>query len=110
MHQWQNEPSVRRTRVRPTGGHTESIANRTCIPRGLLVRDQLKETCLSRSSFARLGKIRQPQYRIVVADSRTRRKRPRHPRPSAELPPPGRPLFIGTPDRAQYWLGVGAAH
>lgn len=34
---WQNEPSVRRTRVRPTGGHTETNAKPDLrIPRGLL--------------------------------------------------------------------------
>ena len=56
----------------------------------------------------RMGKIRQPQYRIVVADSRTKRD--------------GRALeFVGIyhpkeepsrievkSDRVQYWLGVGA--
>jgi small subunit ribosomal protein S16 len=47
----------------------------------------------------RLGKVRVPQYRIVVVDSRKKRD--------------GRvleePSFIDvTSDRAQYWLGVGA--
>ena len=56
----------------------------------------------------RMGKIRQPQYRIVVADSRTKRD--------------GRAIeFVGIyhpkedpsrievkSDRVQYWLGVGA--
>ncbi|WGL53707.1 30S ribosomal protein S16 [Nocardioides sp. BP30] len=56
----------------------------------------------------RLGKIRVPQYRIVVVDSRTKRdgrviEEIGHYRPKEE------PSFISvTSDRAQYWLGVGA--
>ncbi|GAC1380179.1 MAG: hypothetical protein NVSMB48_05750 [Marmoricola sp.] len=56
----------------------------------------------------RLGKIRVPQYRIVVVDSRTKRdgrviEEIGHYRPKED------PSFIAvTSDRAQYWLGVGA--
>ena len=56
----------------------------------------------------RLGKIRVPQYRIVVVDSRTKRdgrviEEIGHYRPKED------PSFISvTSDRAQYWLGVGA--
>lgn len=56
----------------------------------------------------RLGKIRVPQYRIVVVDSRKKRdgqviEEIGFYRPKEE------PSFIQvTSDRAQYWLGVGA--
>ncbi|HEX5114505.1 MAG TPA: 30S ribosomal protein S16 [Pseudonocardiaceae bacterium] len=56
----------------------------------------------------RLGKIRQPHYRVVVADARTRRAGRAietigkyHPRQEPSL------IEIDS-ERAQYWLGVGA--
>jgi len=56
----------------------------------------------------RLGKIRVPQYRIVVVDSRQKRDG----RVIEEIGlyrPKEEPSFIEvTSDRAQYWLGVGA--
>lgn len=58
--------------------------------------------------LARLGKIRQPQYRIVVADSRTRRNG-RVIETIGKYHPKEDPSFIEVDsDRAQYWLGVGA--
>lgn len=56
----------------------------------------------------RLGKVRVPQYRIVIVDSRKKRDGKvieeigiYHPKED--------PSFISiTSDRAQYWLGVGA--
>ncbi|MEZ5116257.1 MAG: 30S ribosomal protein S16 [Candidatus Nanopelagicales bacterium] len=56
----------------------------------------------------RLGKIRQPQYRIVVADSRTKRDG----RAIEEIGlyhPMEQPSLIQVDsERVQYWLGVGA--
>ena len=56
----------------------------------------------------RLGKIRSPHYRIVVADSRTRRDG----RAIEEIGmyhPAHNPSRIEVDaERAQYWLGVGA--
>ncbi len=56
----------------------------------------------------RLGKIRNPQYRIVVADARNKRDG----RAIEELGlyhPKEEPSFIKVnSDRVQYWLGVGA--
>jgi small subunit ribosomal protein S16 len=56
----------------------------------------------------RMGKIRTPQYRIIVADSRTKRDGRAieeigkyHPKEDPSL------IQLDT-DRAQYWLGVGA--
>jgi small subunit ribosomal protein S16 len=58
--------------------------------------------------LARLGKIRNPQYRIAVADARTRRQGRAieiigryHPKEDPSL------IEIDS-ERAQYWLGVGA--
>ena len=56
----------------------------------------------------RLGKIRAPYYRIVVADSRTKRDG-RVIEEIGKYHPTEEPSLIEiTSDRAQYWLGVGA--
>jgi small subunit ribosomal protein S16 len=56
----------------------------------------------------RLGKIRQPYYRIVVADSRTRRSG-RAIETIGKYHPKNEPSLIEVDsERAQYWLGVGA--
>jgi small subunit ribosomal protein S16 len=56
----------------------------------------------------RLGKIRVPQYRIVVVDSRTKRDG-RVIEEIGKYHPKEDPSFISVvSDRAQYWLGVGA--
>ena len=56
----------------------------------------------------RLGKIRAPYYRIVVADSRTKRDG-RAIEEIGKYHPTEEPSFIEVnSERAQYWLGVGA--
>ncbi len=56
----------------------------------------------------RLGKIRVPQYRVVVVDSRKKRDG-RVIEEIGKYHPKEEPSFIDiTSDRAQYWLGVGA--
>jgi small subunit ribosomal protein S16 len=56
----------------------------------------------------RLGKIRAPYYRIVVADSRTKRDG-RVIEEIGKYHPTEEPSFIEVDsNRAQYWLGVGA--
>ncbi|WP_273651541.1 30S ribosomal protein S16 [Cellulomonas fimi] len=56
----------------------------------------------------RLGKIRAPYYRIVVADSRTKRDG-RVIEEIGKYHPTEEPSFIEvSSQRAQYWLGVGA--
>jgi len=56
----------------------------------------------------RLGKIRAPHYRIVVADSRTKRDG-RVIEEIGKYHPTQEPSFIEVDsERAQYWLGVGA--
>ncbi|EFV12653.1 30S ribosomal protein S16 [Segniliparus rugosus] len=56
----------------------------------------------------RLGKIRTPHYRVVVADSRSRRDG-RVIETIGKYHPKEEPSFIQIEsERAQYWLGVGA--
>ncbi len=56
----------------------------------------------------RLGKIREPYYRIVVADSRTKRDG-RAIEEIGKYHPKAEPSFIEVDsDRAQHWLSVGA--
>lgn len=58
--------------------------------------------------LTRLGKIRNPQYRIVVADARTRRNG-RVIETIGKYHPKEEPSLIEVDsERAQYWLGVGA--
>ncbi|MGV0742073.1 30S ribosomal protein S16 [Mycolicibacterium sp. XJ870] len=58
--------------------------------------------------LTRLGKIRNPQYRIAVADSRTRRDG-RSIEVIGRYHPKEEPSLIQIDsERAQYWLGVGA--
>ncbi|MGE0296846.1 30S ribosomal protein S16 [Pseudonocardia sp.] len=56
----------------------------------------------------RLGKIRQPYYRVVVADARTRRSG-RAIETIGKYHPKNEPSLIEIDsERVQYWLGVGA--
>ena len=56
----------------------------------------------------RLGKIRAPYYRVVVADSRTKRDG-RSIEEIGKYHPTEEPSFISIDsERAQYWLSVGA--
>ena len=56
----------------------------------------------------RLGKIRQPYYRVVVADARTRRSG-RAIETIGKYHPKNEPSLIEVnSERAQYWLSVGA--
>ncbi|GAB2637224.1 30S ribosomal protein S16 [Nocardia goodfellowii] len=58
--------------------------------------------------LTRMGKIRNPQYRVVVADARTRRDG-RAIESIGKYHPKEEPSFIEIDsERAQYWLGVGA--
>ncbi|MFG1795483.1 30S ribosomal protein S16 [Nocardia sp. NPDC049149] len=61
-----------------------------------------------RIKLTRMGKIRNPQYRIVVADARTRRDG-RAIEAIGKYHPKEEPSLIEIDsERAQYWLGVGA--
>ncbi|MCQ4046093.1 30S ribosomal protein S16 [Streptantibioticus rubrisoli] len=56
----------------------------------------------------RLGKIRSPHYRIVVADSRTRRDGRAIEEIGLYQPVQNPSLIQVDSERVQYWLGVGA--
>ncbi|HEV8527491.1 MAG TPA: 30S ribosomal protein S16 [Actinomycetes bacterium] len=56
----------------------------------------------------RMGKIRNPQYRIVVADSRTKRDGRAIEEIGIYQPKEEPSLIKVDSDRAQYWLSVGA--
>ena len=56
----------------------------------------------------RLGKVRVPQYRIVVVDSRKKRDGKVIEEIGKYQPKEEPSLIDVTSDRAQYWLGVGA--
>jgi small subunit ribosomal protein S16 len=89
-------PSERRLRS-PPGDHRSSISNlENTTP--VAVKIKLK----------RLGKIRAPYYRIVVADSRTKRDG-RAIEEIGKYHPKEEPSLIEVDsERVQYWLGVGA--
>jgi small subunit ribosomal protein S16 len=76
-----------------------------------LQRDTHRRTRLTMAvkiKLTRLGKIRNPQYRIAVADARTRRDG-RSIEVIGRYHPKEEPSLIEVDsDRAQYWLGVGA--
>ncbi|MGZ8179980.1 30S ribosomal protein S16 [Williamsia sp. SKLECPSW1] len=58
--------------------------------------------------LTRLGKIRNPQYRVIVADARTRRDG-RAIETIGKYHPKEEPSLIEIDsERVQYWLGVGA--
>ncbi|MEZ5211857.1 30S ribosomal protein S16 [Gordonia sp. (in: high G+C Gram-positive bacteria)] len=58
--------------------------------------------------LTRLGKIRNPQYRVVVADARTRRDGRAIETIGKYHPKEDPSLIVIDSERAQYWLGVGA--
>jgi small subunit ribosomal protein S16 len=95
------------------GGHTREAKPDSGIPARIaeLQRDIRRRsgfTMAVKIKLTRLGKIRNPQYRIAVADSRTRREGRAievigryHPKEDPSL------IEIDS-ERAQYWLSVGA--
>ena len=69
---------------------------------------KVEEDMAVKIKLTRLGKIRNPQYRIVVADARTRRNG-RVIETIGKYHPKEEPSLIEVDsERAQYWLGVGA--
>ncbi len=56
----------------------------------------------------RIGKIRNPQYRVIVADSRTRRSGKVIENLGIYQPKNDPSIIQIDSERAQYWLGVGA--
>jgi len=77
---------------------------------GQPVQHRLENTTpvATKIKLTRIGKMREPHYRIVVADSRTKRDG-RSIETIGEYHPKNDPSVIKVDaDRAAYWLGVGA--
>lgn len=69
---------------------------------------ELDTTVATKIKLMRLGKMREPHYRIVVADARTKRDG-RSIEVIGEYHPKSDPSIIRVDaERAAYWLGVGA--
>src|SRR3954462_9117992 len=86
----------RRTPTRPSGGHRRKRTRST------------PPTVATKIKLMRLGKMRAPYYRIVVADARTKRDG-RSIETIGKYHPKEDPSFIEVDaERAAYWLGVGA--
>src|SRR4051812_28286311 len=82
-------------RVRPAGNRPK--CSRSTPP-----------TVATKIKLMRMGKMRAPYYRIVVADARTKRDG-RSIETIGKYHPKEEPSFIEVDsERAQYWLGVGA--
>jgi small subunit ribosomal protein S16 len=95
------------------GGHTREAKPDPGIPARIaeLQRDTRRRsgcTMAVKIKLTRLGKIRDPQYRIAVADARTRREG-RAIEVIGRYHPKQEPSLIEIDsERAQYWLSVGA--
>src|SRR3954454_1456380 len=105
--------STRRTTVPLSDVHRVHRAPEAAPPRGRTrrpppCRPGERTLVATKIRLMRLGKIRAPYYRIVVADSRTKRDG-RVIETIGKYHPKEDPSFIEVDsDRAQYWLGVGA--
>src|SRR4051794_9455404 len=105
--------STRRTTAPLSDVHRSIGHSQTATPRGRAERPPPcrpgeRTLVATKIRLMRLGKIRAPYYRIVVADSRTKRDG-RVIETIGKYHPKEDPSFIEVDsDRAQYWLGVGA--
>src|SRR3954471_12934267 len=105
--------STRRTTAPLSDVHRVHRAPQAAPPRGRTespppCRPGERTLVATKIRLMRLGKIRAPYYRIVVADSRTKRDG-RVIETIGKYHPKEDPSFIEVDsDRAQYWLGVGA--
>jgi small subunit ribosomal protein S16 len=73
-----------------------------------LNRNRSENTVAVRIRLLRMGKIRNPQYRIVVADSRTKRDGRAIEYVGVYQPKEEPSLIEVKSERIQYWLSVGA--
>src|SRR4051812_2269441 len=105
--------STRRTTAPLSDVHRVHRAPQAATPRGRTERPPPcrpgeRTLVATKIRLMRLGKIRAPYYRIVVADSRTKRDG-RVIETIGKYHPKEDPSFIEVDsDRAQYWLSVGA--
>ncbi len=109
---WQNDWPYPVT-ANPLFAEVVSRAPRRRVPTRRLTRSPHPDSGVStpvavKIRLKRLGKIRAPYYRIVVADSRTKRDG-RAIEEIGKYHPTQEPSLIEIDrERAQYWLGVGA--
>src|SRR4051812_49711803 len=113
-HLWQNERPVSGTREAPS--NPDRVASPRDIgpasPRGfrrlthVVIRSE--ENVAVKIRLLRMGKIRNPQYRIVVADSRTKRDGRAIEYIGIYQPKEDPSIIQVKSDRVQYWLSVGA--
>lgn len=111
---WHNEPaysSIARPSHRASDASRASCSGQT--PTGPVVTSPAYEpgettTVAVKIRLKRLGKIRAPYYRVVVADSRTKRDG-RVIEEIGKYHPTEEPSLVEIDsERAKYWLGVGA--
>src|SRR4051812_42385921 len=109
---WQNDPLYpARAALYPRA--TASSGRETDPPHGTgpaatTAETRRDHTVATKIRLKRLGKIRAPYYRVVVADSRTKRDG-RVIEEIGKYHPTEEPSLIDIKsERAQYWLGVGA--
>jgi len=89
----------------PRVSASESAAVASCIAKN---HEEQSLKMAVKIRLKRFGKMRAPYYRVVVADSRTKRDG-RAIEEIGKYHPTEEPSFIEiNSDRAQYWLGVGA--
>ena len=97
-----------RTAISPSKRRTRRTPREMCrLPAQYFFQEHFT-TVATKIRLMRLGKIRSPQYRIVVADSRTKRDG-KVIESIGQYRPKEQPSFINLDsDRVQYWLSVGA--
>src|SRR5882762_8975782 len=102
---------VRRPLTRPRSQSTSTAIRRQPHggrPARSALRLGSKHTVAVKIRLLRMGKIRNPQYRIVVADSRTKRDGRAIEQIGIYHPKEDPSLIEVNSDRAQHWLSVGA--
>ena len=109
---WQNEPVTAITRPLSPGAAAIGASRVRCPTRTLRAHTQNRKekstTVAVKIKLARFGKIREPFYRVVIADARTRRSG-RAIENIGKYHPKADPSVIEiNSERVQYWLGVGA--
>src|SRR3954468_23638033 len=105
--------STRRTTAPLSGVHRVHRAPEAATPRGRMdrpppCRPGERTLVATKIRLMRLGKIRAPYYRIVVADSRTKRDGRVIETIGKYHPKEDTSLIEVDPERAQHWLSVGA--
>jgi len=105
---WLRLPSGPSLRARPPLVRPDPQPHAEPSAPALKVCKEYSTTVAVKIKLARFGKIREPFYRIVVADARTRRSGRAIENIGLYHPKADPSVIQVDSDRAQYWLGVGA--